>query len=202
MNKRVKLILLALLALAISLIVYTGVNYWRHRDLAKITIYVMPEDSNIKIDGQDTSKHSLYIAPGEHKFEASKDGFITDKGSIVATKKGPNDIYLTPTPQSAEALKWAADHPELEALRIQYAQINEAKRQAELKKRYPFLKYLPLETARYTITYGPSEKFPDDESAVTIYITAPSQTRKLALDWIKFRGGDPATLDIVYQDPT
>ena len=64
----------------------------------------------------------------------------------------------------------------------------------------PIIKYLPAVTADWRVDYGNSSSSPDNTSAITVYITTYSdQDREAALNWIRSRGIDPASLDIVYR---
>jgi len=189
---------LILIALFIVLAVASSI---KHRGQAKINIHVMPDDSHISIDGNSSKRGTVYTTPGEHTFSAARDGFATDNEYVSVSKKTTTDVYLAPTPNSTAGQQWVNDHADQEKIRQQYAHINIDGVQRSLSNKYPIVKELPLDTVYYSISYGPSKKYPNDPSKIAVYITATQDNRAQALHWMKYKGFDPANYEIIYQSP-
>lgn len=201
-SRLIKIILAFIVAILIALAGYFIFNQVRHSQEAKINIYVLPEDSTVKVDSQIVKKRSIYVKPGEHTVEASKTGFRTDKRKVSVKKKDVIDLYLLPYPVSQEALNWLRQNPDVQRLREEYAAHNVAQIQAKLKEKYPILEILPIVTPYYRIDYGVSEKNPDDPESIALYITSATEANKnLALERIKDEGFNPNNYEIVYKTP-
>src|SRR4051812_40262276 len=93
-----KIVFLAVGFLILILAVYIVLTQ-QHKGMAKIRIYVAPPDSQISIDGGQSSKKTIYVVPGKHSFIASRQDFTSDSETISAILKGPNNVYLAPTPK-------------------------------------------------------------------------------------------------------
>jgi hypothetical protein len=200
-QKRLRLIALVLIGLVVVLIGILIFISAKHSQEAKLNIYVLPEDSTIKLDDQVIKKKSIYVKPGEHTISASKNGFKTDVRMVSLIKQESLDLYLLPSPESQEAQDWLAQNPDLQRLREEYAAHNATSIQQELQKQYPILDSLPLITRYYRIDYGVSKKYPNDPSKVALYITAVKANRNMALQWIKFKGFNPNDYEIIYRNP-
>lgn len=173
----------------------------QHKGLAKIRVYVVPPDSKISRDGGQASKKTVYLSPGEHSFTASRQDFTSDTETLNATLKGPNTVYLAPTPKSPAGQQWVTAHPDLEKKREYYAGINQDRVQKLLNQTYPIVKDLPVDTVNFTITYGPSKKYPTDPSKIALYVSAIPANQPLAIHWIKYKGYNPNNYEIIYQSP-
>lgn len=199
-NRRTLRLIMALLVLLFIILAYFVVLLVGHHKLSKLSMQVIPTDSQLKLDGKKIQGKTLYVSPGTHTAEASKNGFTADSQTILVTKKGPNNVYLAPTPATTEALQWASNNPALEIQREKYAQIQQNKYQDTLLNKYPFLKYLPIETSKYVITYGRSVKYPDDPSHLAIFVHADTPGfQGAALDRLNSLGVDTPKQEIIYK---
>ena len=194
---------LVIFALIMLLTIFDSVfRSIQHRGLAKLVLHVAPKDSVVTIDGAITKNHKvLYVKPGSHKISGSKPDFETDSQTIQAKKNTSTDIYLTPSPVSSTALRWAAQHQEEDQERQRLAQIAQSQYEEYLSKNYPLIKYLPYDGTHYYITYGASKKYPNDDHKIAIYISASPIYRQMALDFISGKGLNPSDYEIIYQLP-
>jgi hypothetical protein len=112
-------------------------------------------------------------------------------------------VTVTLTPSNEEGAEWLKTHPK-EALKresIGGTSYNSDSEQA--LKKTPLISSLPFIDQLYRVDYGLSKKTPDDPTATAIYIKYYTEEGKTqALDWIRFKGYNPSSLEIIYQDAT
>jgi hypothetical protein len=195
-----KLLMILAILVTIGLIIYVVVLSVQHARMGKIVINVIPKDSIVLVDGK-TSKKTVYVKPGTHVVEATKDGFAPSTVSVSVNKQEVRNVYLLPTPVSAEAKQWLEDHPEIQRQREEFASANVSFLQKTIQSNYPIISYLPYETNNIKVNYGISLKYPNDPTKIAVYITSKPEDREVALDWIRAKGTDPSKLEIIYKNP-
>lgn len=200
--KRVLLITGLLIVLLVGVFATISiVQSQKHKGMAKISVYLSPPDADVTMDGRQLSAKTVYVSPGNHTFTASRQDFTADTESISATPKGPNDVYLAPTPSGVAGQAWVSANQSQEITRQYYAGINQTRLQSLLSKKYPLVKYLPVDTVNFSISYGVSQKYPNDPTKIAIYVTALQANQPLAVHWIKYKGFDPNNYEIIYETP-
>ncbi len=167
-----------------------------------ITTMVTPtKDTRITVNGKNVKEGIVELKSGPHDVTISHDGFATENRH-VDLKDGQNiliAVILTgATDKTADYYAYnAADGQKAEAISgRQSAAIVDAQ-----MRTLPLIAQLPYAVnSQYTITFGPSVKEPNNLSAVTLHIQYNSEASKqAALNWIRYRGYEPAKLDITYE---
>ncbi|MDF2460829.1 MAG: hypothetical protein K0S68_232 [Candidatus Saccharibacteria bacterium] len=167
-----------------------------------LDITVSPTDARIKIDGKGSAKPGkISLAPGEHTLEVTRKGYAskTLKIKITSGNVTTEGVQLTVSDPAAVAKENAElnknDVTEQEGVAGKIVNEQGAKIAAE----NPLITKLPFYGADFNIDVGKSEKYPNDGTAVAIYITAiTDEGRTHALNWIKAQGYDPAAYEIIY----
>ncbi len=199
MDKRVKIIITAFVAITLGLIVWAIVDNVNRIGKLAVTVEVYPKDAKVSVDGERISSGQHYITPGKHTFTASRSGFADAKQDVTISE----DITyagLVLQPQSDEAKKFVEDDPnslDIEAITGKMF----ANEGIEVVGNYPVVGKLPYYdlTAPFSIDYGQDEKTPDRPYIVISYSVANS--RPLALKWLyENNNGSLSNLDIRFKD--
>jgi hypothetical protein len=143
----------------------------------------------------------IRVRPGNAHVVVTKSGFASQTKSVTAQQGKIVSVSIALISNSATTANWYATHPEdqKELEIITGRSYNSGAEQSVQKT--PLIASLPHIDNFYRVDYGQSQAHPDDPNATAIYITYYSQDGKQqALDWIKFKGFDPASLEIIYVD--
>lgn len=195
-----KLIILIIGLIVFSLIGNTVYVNIKHRELIKVTISVIPDDSMVKIDNGTVKAGANYVKPGTHVFEASKPGFETNKVTMEIQKKN-TEVFLDPAPASEEAKEWLRKNPKIQRQRealggTQYAQVSQ-----NAGDKYPLIKQLPHIDRDFRVDYGQPVASKDKVTPLAIYVRASSAVnRSVAVGWIKQQGFDTSDYEIIFRD--
>lgn len=164
----------------------------------KVSITVVPEDSQILVDEQPSEK-IIYLSPGEHTFAAKHSGFKDDTFTKVIGS-GNESVGLIPTPDSDEARAMFENDPDLQAQREAIGGLRANEKGMQIEEQTPLIRVLPITDINgpFSIDYGPSET---RENGTFIEISDSSpESRVDALKWIRRQGEDPTNLEIRYSD--
>jgi len=168
-----------------------------------ITVQVTPASATLTMNDKVVTAGKIGVNPGSYTFKATLKGF--DSSSKTITVKRGDSLYvgLALLPNSPSTADWYQKHPTdqqlYEIITGKYFDITSSEQTQTL----PLIQDLPFIDQFYRIDYGQSKANPTDQSAVALYITYYSQAGKQqALDWIKFKGYDPTSLEIIYIDKT
>lgn len=185
----------AVFLLIIGLAIYT-ITTRAGKIQVKVTAY--PEDSTVLIDNQQSSSSDPYLTPGKHVFTAKKKGFL-DTSQTLYISDTIKTVILLPTPDSDEALAWAAK-PEVSAMRETLGGQRATIRGLALTERYPLTDKLPYIDINgpFALDYG--YKGEDNSEVYFIIHDSTPNGRKAAFEWIREQGIDPVTLDIRYDE--
>ena len=196
---RTKLIF-ALLILSFASIV--GLIIYQNLTPKNVDLVLSPSVATVKLDGTKTvTPGKFHVSPGKHTLEASYSGFETRTTTFTATSK-PTTVTMVLI-ANAEGLKWLISHPEEQKYRQHVSGSNFEQSQQDRQQKTPLIKILPYYERYFSVSYGPSEQHPEDDTAVGIFITLYSPLGKQqALDWITKQGYDPNSLEIHYLDKT
>jgi len=182
------------------LIIFATIQSAKNIGKLPITINVTPDDSQLVIDKKIKVKAGdLRLKPGNHVVTMSRPGFASQTSHIVVSKNSLSFRFAL-HPNSLEGAQWLEQHSaqarEGEAVSSQQFDKNVDSSIAVT----PLIKYLPFIDNEYRIDYGASIQKPNDPSASAIIISSSSENGKQdALSWIRFKGYDPATLEIIYR---
>ncbi|HSX16757.1 MAG TPA: hypothetical protein VLH86_01510 [Patescibacteria group bacterium] len=199
-RKKLKLVIIAALAAVTFLIVVILAVGAKHGKMGHLTINAAPTEITLTIDGKKVKNvGAMYIAPGDHKWDAKFANFTGKTGSfsIKAGEEQSLDVFLEPANPAGE--QYLATHP-TEASRIEGLVGKHIENLgAQAVKQTPLIDQLPYIEAGYEFRIDYGTDTVDGKPKVTIYIESISdQATQDALDWIKQQGTDPSTLTIVY----
>ncbi len=195
MKRNKIMVIIGLLGLAVLLVVW-GLT----RQSPNVNLQVGPKDSAILLDGANISPGKQHLKPGTHQLKVTHSGFAEQEQTVIAPAKGLVTVAIVLLPNSDEGRQWLIDHPGDAVAREGVASQAVGQTTSEIQRKNPLVAYLPFIDQLYRIDYGPSVAHPEDPTAVAIHITYFSDAGKQqALDWIKFKGVDPANLEIVYE---
>ena len=203
-NPRLKFIILAIIIFVVGIASYATMHIVRSNTYsAHVSLSVAPLSSIVTVNGNVVKGTLLAVKPGKVTVVVSKSGFATQSQTVTTSKGKTSDITVALISNSPSTANWYLNHPadqqELEV--ITGKNYNAAVQQSI--QRLPLVASLPFIDLYYRVDYGQSVAHPNDPNAVAIYITYYSQDGKQqALDWLKFKGYDPATLEIIYTDKT
>jgi hypothetical protein len=209
-SKKILRFVAVLFMLAILIIGWQVAIYYRHRGLTSVKVAVVPDDSHLTVDGRATKQGTLYLSPGSHKLVASRPLFENDVKNINTADVSPQQtIYLLPTPNSAEAKAWLAQHPEIQREREAAGGAEAQRVQQLLIKKYPITSKLPHETLHYKIDYslGSNQELSlvittfgiiNRPSEYPQYVEQTKEYKQEALDFLKLNGVNPSTYPITY----
>ena len=178
-------------------------NTVRHRGEVAVIVRVSPSDADVTVDGQDyPAGKKVYVKPGRHDFKATRQHFEAVSTSLELDEQDANrEIVLILAANSNEAKAFLRDRPSEQTLREALGGQLTNEQGAAARDKTPLVELLPFIDREYRIDYGPSQKNPTDPTAIAITITSTSETTKQdALAWIRFKGYDPAELEIIYKN--
>lgn len=200
-SKLFKKIVLGVFVLVLLLIGFTVLNSSKHKGTTKIDIHVIPEDSQIKVDGVVSDKVT-YLNAGNHKFEAHKEGWADAIQTIeIKAEEKQRNVYLVPAPNSKEVSDWLNKNPKVQQQRETFGSINFEVNGTQVSKKYPLVVKLPYIDRYFRIDYGVGVKSKDQATSTAIYIRASSaENRQMALNWIRQQGFDPTDYEIVFKN--
>lgn len=203
MKKQLIIGVVIVLAAGVGFGVVSYLNYLKHRGKTAVVVRVSPSDAEVTIDGQRyPSEKTIYLEPKLYDFKATRQFFEEVSTSVEITRDDHDrEVVLILGAKSNEAKNYLRDHPSEQALRESLGgQLANEQGQAARDKT-PLVDLLPFIDREFTIDYGPSVQSPDDPTAIAITITSTSEASKQdALAWIKFKGYDPAGLEIIYKN--
>lgn len=175
--------------------------YRSHTLSARLTLEVAPTGSHININGKSSREGQLKVKPGSYHLTFSQSGFSDYSKDIQLSKGGSAYVGVSLFPSSAATQDWYKSHPTDAKKAEGISSKNFDQISSEQQRRLPLIKDLPFTDQLYWVDYGRSIKSPNDPNAIAIYIKYYSEPGKQqALDWIKFKGYDPAKLEIIYQN--
>ncbi|HEX7963778.1 MAG TPA: hypothetical protein VF466_04280 [Candidatus Saccharimonadales bacterium] len=200
--KRFALPIIIAVVVVVAFIFLSLLSAIQHHGKVKVNVQAAPSKITLKVDGKKVSTNgTLYVIAGTHRWEASFNGFTSKSGNFSAEGKSV-DLLVYLEPSGAAGTKYLNDNPKekysIEGI-VGQAVTQDADRKAAAQ---PFVKQLPSTGPgfEYQIDAGATPKdakYPDQPG---IYISADTDTAKAdALAWIRDAGGNPDTMNIVYQ---
>lgn len=201
MAPRTKSILLLLVLSITSVIAVIMLNFIRNKPLtAAINAEATPSDATITLNSKSAHQGKNKVKPGSYKIVFTRNGFTAVSREISVQKDETRYVGAALVPSSSEFVNWYVEHPEdakiAEAISSrEFDQIG--KNQTEDT---PLIKSLPFVQPSFRIDYGISQKVTNDPSKFAIYIAYITDAdREAALKWIRDKGVDPSTLEIIFQ---
>ncbi|HSW37390.1 MAG TPA: hypothetical protein VLG37_03425 [Candidatus Saccharimonadales bacterium] len=166
-----------------------------------VQLDIVPSDAEVLIDSKIHSKlGATKLTAGIHNLKVSRRGFASAEVRFSVSDGKITGLNLALKPSSSVGEKWLKDHPE-ETLKAEGFSGAAFDQQVNtIRQTTPLIASLPFTDQLFRVDYGASKLYPQDSTAVAIYITYYSEDGKQqALDWIRFKGYDPAKLEIIYE---
>lgn len=168
MSRRMKVLIIVGILGALILLVLLLIS----RNNFYVEVKVLPEDATITLDGEPIKPGRVALSPGEHTFVASRE-FFGDATEVVNTNNVSSGhiVYLLPTPDSAEALEWLQQNPEVQKERESLGGAAFNQDTADVNERFPYIVNLPFRSLDFNVDYG----FDDNRNIrliVTIFLPA------------------------------
>jgi hypothetical protein len=163
-----------------------------------LTISVVPSNAKVLINNQSLGNGTHWLIDGTYQVKVEREGFASQESSTVVTsKKGQNVLAFSLVPESAEAKKWAAEHPNDYKRNERYGAIAARTEGEYFSKNNPISTKLPFIDPYFTIGY----RADGDGNSVVLTITTPSpRYRFYAVEKIRQLGYDPTDFVIEFKD--
>ncbi len=182
------------LALVIGMLSRSG------EDTATFAARSVPGDLTLTLDGATVDANGeTAVKTGAHTVVARRNGFAEQTHTFTIAKDQTYTLTIYLDPSGPEGRQWYDDHPDEELAREAAKGKEFRDTGKKIAAKYPILAELPFLGPGFKIDYGQSKLHPDDPTSVALYIKViyPSG-RKFALDWLKSKGVDPATMEIIW----
>ncbi len=163
----------------------------------RVDVETIPVSSLVTVDGEILTGKSVYLAPGEHMFIASKDGYLESRSKLDVSETN-NYVGLLPIAESESAIQSSVnDAAAREAVggKIATARGNMLREKATIISKLPRITLV----GPYRIDYGIQGKDNTSHPYLLISNSTP-KGRQNALDWIRSEGSEPTDLDIRFPD--
>ncbi|HVX24094.1 MAG TPA: hypothetical protein VG992_01995 [Candidatus Saccharimonadales bacterium] len=175
----------------VLVLIAAGFQYYstlKHHNLAKISLVVLPPDSDVTLNGQGVRGDTLYLQPGQYSLSVSRQDFGTNTKNITVQGKSPQTVYLIPIANTAAALQYLIEHPDVEAQIDAYGSKDTNQRQNALLAKYPFIQKLPAYNSDYRIDYS-LDASNNISFSITLYaiINDPSQSTQYHAQLVRFK---------------
>ena len=188
-----KIIIIVIFAFVFLLIPIIAFTHSRINS-ASIDLLVAPESSNIHIDNHKVTNGKIGVTPGKHTVTARKDGFA-EKSTEVEIKSGEtSNVHFILESNDPSTANWYKDHPEDQKIAQQINDSQFDSEAASYTEENPIIKYLPFETANYSLNYGSC-----DVSDFCIFVDTPQIHYDKIVDIIKELTDDPARYYYVFK---
>jgi hypothetical protein len=190
----------ALLLLVLAWAVFSASNYTRLSSTGELKLTVVPNDSTIQVDsGGKSTNYDLQLAPGSHTITFARRGFDSKTLSFTVQTQQLNTGSVVLQANSQEGLDYLKAHPDQQQAGEGATGDEANKAGVTIAKANPIISKLPYQGADFQIDYGLSQKHPDSQDAVGIYVTTTDAAGRVhALSWIRAQGADPNAMEIIY----
>lgn len=166
-----------------------------------LTVEAAPSGAAITIDGKKARVGKSTVPAGQHSVQATKDGF--DKQvQIIAVKDGDSvEVGFILDPSAESTKDWYDKHPDDQKLAEGISSHVADYTSSANTKANSLLQLLPVsysdgQGGSVSIDYG---KPVGNSQEQGVYISTNNpEDRQDALTWIRNRGYDPATMDVVF----
>lgn len=188
--------------ISIALLIGLGFLIDGARKSATISILIVPQSAEIRLNGDIYKNGDYNVAPGEYKITATKENFETYEESFTVAKGETKKIYLIMTELEGD---WFKDHPEDVVLMDPIKSYQLDQNAANLKTSYPLIADLPISIDYYRsynserIKYDISYRL-EDGNPIIVIIDYTGNNYNRALKKIESLGYNPSDYKIEYQD--
>lgn len=165
---------------------------------AAVDIEATPLSSSVSIDGHHANQGVTKLKPGTLTITVSLSGFNKFTKRVAVVKGDNKYVGAILKSNNADTANWYETHPADQTMAEKIASKQfDATSQKQVAAE-PFLKEIPYIAAGFEFKVDYGVPAPGSNKPIII-IQADTQTARAdALTWIRSRGYDPATLNIVY----
>jgi len=197
MDKRLRLIVVALAVLVIIPLIVWGFIMASENGTSAVSVFIAPNDATVEVGGQSfKADKTIRLKPGSYTVKISKDGFEADSQKIIVQDNKESSLVSVLLPVSESAKKWYQENKN-EVLRIEgKAGELSAQQGQDFISQYPITKWLPIQKAIYSIGYKQVSENTSD--GIIITISASEGYREAALQEIRDKGFDPTDFTIEF----
>lgn len=189
-----------IIGIFLCLILIFSLSLWTFIDRSgknPLVVSVVPGNATVLINEQKKGRGTHYLPSGTYTVEVKKDGFESQKKSIIVSdKKEQNVIAISLAPRSDEAKKWAENHASDYKKNEEFGAIEAEQNGKYFTQLHPITKQLPYIDPYFTISYISN---PDMTIAITIDTPSP-RYRYYAVAKIRSMGYDPTDFVIQFKD--
>jgi len=209
-----KLFIIGGVIVGVLLIVAMIVGFMKSANTT-VDLIVLPQDSKVTIDGQPSHAGTVSLKPGKHTLKATRQYFTDAKKDVDTENLSDGDkVYLMPSPDSAEAVQYLAEHPDIQEQREEAGSKEADAINQSINDKFPIVNNLPYETTDYVVNYSLNDtntvislqvtlkpiSTPDDPTDYKDELTTYKQE---AIDWMKSQNMDSSKAKITYTpDPS
>ncbi|HUC86812.1 MAG TPA: PEGA domain-containing protein [Candidatus Saccharimonadales bacterium] len=166
-----------------------------------LQIQVAPSGASVAIDSHDSGSGKQEINPGQHSVTVRKHGFATQTRAVTVNPGQTVYFGAILEPNSSSTQNWYNKHSSDQKLSQTIADHSADYQSSTDQTATPFLQLLPLsygDGMGGLVTIAQGVPVPGS-SQPAIYVTAKApSTRQGVLEYMRSRGYDPATMDIVF----
>lgn len=168
----------------------------------EVTISVAPKDSEILLDQtHHINPGNNFLSPGSHNIKIERTGFYSQSFNINVTADGANNLPIALTPKTDAAKTYLGSHSSdfIKIGDLSDSESNIITR--SINKKYLLIKKLPIDISPlYIISYGPSQKYPNDPTKIAIIISSSGPASdQYAISTIYDKGYDPSDYEIIFE---
>lgn len=195
----------AVLITIIGILIFLFYLTFSRQNTRVINFNIAPTNAEVTLNNKPLTDRTKRLKYGDYTIKATLKDFTTVEKKITVSKDGDPivSIVLDPTNDAGQSYLDSNIQEQYEREGVESIEVD--KKQRTVAEKYPFLKELPLERQRFTISYGDIEHSkvtnPDDpQVALYVSVTEPSQKRNALRTIREYLGVDPSDIEIIFLD--
>lgn len=197
-NKKITIVIASIITLFLLLAMYVIYN---KPVTTGFNIVVVPDDSEVLMDGKVVGSGNTAAKPGKHNIEVRHKDFSPLKTEATSISSMITTVPIGLTPDTTAGKKWKMDHNN-EYLALDGLVSEQFNNESEaITKTYPIVADLPKDISPiFRIDYGVSKRYPNNPKKIALYISSDNVADKIAaLNYIYIMGYDPSDYEITFE---
>ncbi|MBR3137765.1 hypothetical protein IKG41_00200 [Candidatus Saccharibacteria bacterium] len=173
---------------------------------ATLDIIVSPLSAEIKIDGKEYKNGTYQFEPGEVEVEITKDGFTSERKTILLEPNKTTKLYTYLMPIDG-SFDWYLNHEEDMMILNTIGDAEANADSASYREKYPIIEILPIQFVDYDENWELTEfridggMFDGCEGTFCLKITdTTGGNYEKAIQMIKEKGFNPDDYEIIYEN--
>ena len=173
---------------------------------ATLDIIVSPLSAEIKIDGKEYKNGTYQFEPGEVEVEITKDGFTSERKTILLEPNKTTKLYTYLMPIDG-SFDWYLNHEEDMMILNTIGDAEANADSASYREKYPIIEILPIQFVDYDKNWELTEfridggMFDECEGTFCLKITdTTGGNYEKAIQMIKEKGFNPDDYEIIYEN--